>query len=132
MKHIIIFITFFLFFSLSIYATETTQDTSINTLIKKIKQSSSEDRHVLINKLKVILRKMNQETRKKVMQDLQRSFVAQKVMKSTQKTSKASSNPNSALRSTQQSSMQQRSATQIPQRSTFLQNGQPKGPKGPR
>jgi len=75
MKYFIIFISSFFLLIVHIHAKEKTDQTqSIKTLIKQIKNSSSDDRRVAMNKLKIKLRTMNKETRKKVMLDLQKSF----------------------------------------------------------
>jgi len=75
MKHFIIFISSLFLLIVHIHAKEKTDQTqSIKTLIKQIKNSSSDDRRVAMNKLKIELRTMNKETRKKVMLDLQKSF----------------------------------------------------------
>ncbi len=75
MKHFIIFIASFFLFIIQVDAKEKTDQTqSIKKLIKQIKNSSSDDRRVAMNKLKIELRTMNKETRKKVMLDLQNSF----------------------------------------------------------
>ncbi|WP_415408289.1 hypothetical protein ACLHDG_06985 [Sulfurovum sp. CS9] len=75
MKHFIIFIASFFLFIIQVDAKEKADQTqSIKKLIKQIKNSSSDDRRVAMNKLKIELRTMNKETRKKVMLDLQNSF----------------------------------------------------------
>jgi uncharacterized membrane protein len=75
MRHFIILISSFFLLVIQINAKEKTDQTqSIKTLIKQIKNSSSDDRRVAMNKLKIELRTMNKETRKKVMLDLQKSF----------------------------------------------------------
>lgn len=75
-KFIILILSFFLLI-VQIDAKEKTDQTqSIQTLIKQIKNSSSNDRRVAMNKLKIELRKMNKETRKQIMLDLQKSFTA--------------------------------------------------------
>lgn len=75
MKHFIIFTASFFLFIIQVDAKEKTDQTqSIKKLIKQIKNSSSDDRRVAMNKLKIELRTMNKETRKKVMLDLQNSF----------------------------------------------------------
>lgn len=75
MKHFIIFIASFFLLIIQVDAKEKTKQTqSIKKLIKQIKNSSSTDRRVAMNKLKIELRTMNKETRKKVMLDLQNSF----------------------------------------------------------
>ena len=75
MKHFIIFISSLFLLIIQIHAKEKTDQTlSIKVLIKQIKNSSSDDRRIAMNKLKIKLRKMNKETRKKVMLDLQKSF----------------------------------------------------------
>lgn len=141
MKYINILALYFLLFSIPIYATENKQTTpAITQLIQKIKHSSPQNRRLLINQLKVALREMNQETRKKVMKDLQKSFASQKSTQSTPKTSKVSGNAISALQSSQQSSsaipMRQRQVSPAsvpilprPMRPTSPGNGQPRGPR---
>ena len=75
MKHFIIFIASFFLVIIQVDAKEKADQTrSIKKLIKQIKNSSSTDRRVAMNKLKIELRTMNKETRKKVMMDLQHSF----------------------------------------------------------
>ena len=75
MKYLIIFIASFFLFIIQVDAKEKADQTqSIKKLIKQIKNSSSTDRRVAMNKLKIELRTMNKETRKKVMMDLQTSF----------------------------------------------------------
>ena len=75
MKYFIIFISSFFLLIIQVDAKEKADQTqSIETLIKQIKNSSSDDRRVAMNKLKIKLRTMNKETRKKVMLDLQNSF----------------------------------------------------------
>lgn len=77
MKNFIILISSFFLLIVEIDAKEKTdQIQSIKTLVKQIKNSSSDDRRVAMNKLKIKLRTMNKETRKKVMLDLQKSFAA--------------------------------------------------------
>lgn len=75
MKYFIILLSSFLLFIIQVNAKEKVdQIQSIEILIKEIKNSSSDDRRVAMNKLKMELRTMNAETRKKVMLDLQSSF----------------------------------------------------------
>jgi uncharacterized membrane protein len=75
MKYFIIFISSFFLLIVQVDAKEKVDQTqSIEALIKQIKNSSSDDRRVAMNKLKIKLRTMNKETRKKVMLDLQNSF----------------------------------------------------------
>ena len=75
MKHFIIFIASFFLFIIQVDAKEKTDQTqSIKKLIKQIKNSSSDDRRVAMNKLKIELRTMHKETRRKVLLDLQNSF----------------------------------------------------------
>jgi len=75
-KLIILSISFFIL-AVQLGAQETTEQTKeLNILITQIKNSSSDDRRIAINKLKIKLRKMNKEIRRKIMLDLQESFAA--------------------------------------------------------
>ena len=75
-KLIILTISFFIL-TVQINAQEKTDQTEeINILISQIKNSSSNDRRIAMNKLKIELRKMNKESRKKIMLELQESFAA--------------------------------------------------------
>ncbi len=51
-----------------------TKQNSIKTLIQKVKKAPPSQRRVLMNKLKIELRAMNQETRKQTMIELRNSF----------------------------------------------------------
>jgi len=100
MKHFIILISSFFLLIVQIDAKEKTDQTqSIKTLVKQIKNSSSDDRRVAMNKLKIKLRTMNKETRKKVMLDLQKSFAAHN-------TGKQRASNKSGITNSSQSSMQ--------------------------
>jgi len=75
MRHFIIAIVSLFLLIIQIHAKEkTNQTSSIERLIQQIKNSSSDDRRVVINRLKIELRKMNREAREKVMLDLKKSF----------------------------------------------------------
>jgi hypothetical protein len=50
------------------------QTPAVKALIQKIQNSSSDERRVAMNKLKIELRNMNISTRKKVMKDLKKTF----------------------------------------------------------
>ena len=68
-----------LFLSLTLYMTvaiakQQSDNVSVKQLIQKVKSSTGDDRRVAMNALKVKLRSMNQETRRQVMLDLQKSF----------------------------------------------------------
>ena len=68
-----------LFLSLTLYmsiaiAKQQSDNASVKQLIQKVKSSTGDDRRVAMNALKVKLRSMNQETRRQVMLDLQKSF----------------------------------------------------------
>ena len=77
MHKLIILILSFFILTLQIDAQEKTDLTEeINLLISQIKNSSSNDRRIAMNKLKIKLRQMNKESRKKIMLDLQKSFTA--------------------------------------------------------
>ena len=116
MKHFIIFIASFFLFIIQVDAKEKTDQTqSIKKLIKQIKNSSSDDRRVAMNKLKIELRTMNKETRKKVMLDLQSSFAKNSTRR--QISHKRSGIKNSSQRSIQgqqqRAPMQQHTPTPI-------------------
>ncbi len=51
-----------------------TKSTGIDSLVMQIKSAKSSDRRLLMNQLKVQLRGMNQETRRKTMMSLRKSF----------------------------------------------------------
>jgi len=70
---VILFLSLILYISMA-NAKQKTNDVSIKQLIKKVKNSTGDDRRVAMNTLKVKLRSMNQETRQHVMRDLQKSF----------------------------------------------------------
>jgi uncharacterized membrane protein len=75
MKYLIFYILFLFLFVIPSNAKEKIGHTqSIDTLIKKIKSSASDDRRVAMNKLKIKLRTLNKEARQKIMIDLQNSF----------------------------------------------------------
>ena len=50
------------------------QSSSIKNLIQKVKNAKVEDRHILMNQLKIELRKMNKESRHSAMVELKKSF----------------------------------------------------------
>lgn len=89
---IILFLSLMLYVSVT-HAKQKTNHASIQQLIQKVKNSSGDDRRVAMNTLKVKLRSMNQETRQKVMHDLQKNFsnTQHSVQKSVQSTSHQSS-----------------------------------------
>jgi len=102
MKHFIIFISSFFLLIIQVDAKEKTDQTqSIKALIKQIKNSSSDDRRVAMNKLKIELRTMNKETRKKVMLDLQKSFTKNSAGKQISQNRSRSGSKNSSQRSMQ-------------------------------
>ena len=74
MKYVIILLVS-VSLSYTLYATENSQ-ISISKLVKEIKHSTSQDKRLLMNKLKIALRNMNIKTRQKVMKDLQKSFAS--------------------------------------------------------
>ena len=69
---------FILFFFTNLYAEELPKTPSVSTLIEQVKSAKVENRRVLMNQLKVQLRKMNQESRHKVMRELKHSFSSKK------------------------------------------------------
>jgi hypothetical protein len=78
MRYIILFISFFFLFLIQIDAKEkNTKSLSLKELIEKIKHSTSDDRRVAMNQLKIKLRTKNSTTRKKIMLELQKSFTTQ-------------------------------------------------------
>jgi hypothetical protein len=75
-KYITIYL-FFTLFSLDILAEEN-RDIPIKTLIEKIKHAKVQDKRVLINQLKLRLRKMNENSRKKTITELKSSLNSKK------------------------------------------------------
>jgi len=71
-KSVVVYL-FFSLFSFSIFA-EDSRDISIKVLIEKIKEADVEDKRVLMNQLKLKLRKMNKESRKKTVMELKHSL----------------------------------------------------------
>ena len=69
---------FILFFYSNLHAEELSTTPSISTLIEQVKSAKVENRRVLMNQLKTQLRKMNQESRHKVMRELKHSFSSKK------------------------------------------------------
>ena len=67
-KYIIVYI----FLSINIFAQSS--NVSIKSLVEQIKRAKPEDRRILINQLKIQLRKVNREKRKKSMLELKRSL----------------------------------------------------------
>ena len=68
---------FIILFSIITSASELKiEDQSIDQLIKEVKQSKNDARRQAMNKLKLKLRSVNQETRQKVMLQLRKSFAA--------------------------------------------------------
>lgn len=112
MRIIMILLLSLLVTNLSLYASKNTQKPlTITKLIQKIKKAPSEDRRILMNQLKITLRKTNAKTRQKVMKELQRSFASQKRTQSMQPSSQISSTV-SPIQGMQQGKMQH--ATTIP------------------
>ncbi|NOZ90742.1 MAG: hypothetical protein GXO60_05615 [Epsilonproteobacteria bacterium] len=76
-KYMIIYL-FFVLFSFTLFA-EDNAEVSIKALIERIKEAGVEDKRVLINQLKLELRKMNKESRKKTVMELKNSLNQKKV-----------------------------------------------------
>ena len=77
MKIFTIIIVLFYLLSTPMYSKEQqTQEETISRLIQKIKKSPPSDRRLAMNKLKILLRTMNQKTRKRVMSELQKTFAS--------------------------------------------------------
>lgn len=74
-KYMAIYLLFTLL-SCKIFAQET--KVPIKTLIENIKKAKIEDRRKLMNQLKLRLREMNKESRKKAMRELQKSLNGKK------------------------------------------------------
>jgi len=75
MQKLFIYLSLIIFGSTALLAAEMpTKPSEIETLISEIKGANSPDRRVLMNQLKVKLRTMNQETRRKTMMNLRKSF----------------------------------------------------------
>ena len=76
-KYSLLYIIFLLLFSSRIYAEELqvpTKQPSIQDLIQKVKSAKVKDRRILMNQLKIQLRKMNKESRHNAMMELKKSF----------------------------------------------------------
>jgi len=133
MKHFIIFIASFFLFIIQVDAKEKTDQTqSIKKLIKQIKNSSSDDRRVAMNKLKIELRTMNKETRKKVMLDLQNSFAKNSIGRQiSHKRSRGTNSSPRSMQGQQQGVPMQQHHTPTPIRNapaaTPPRHGQPRG-----
>ena len=69
-------ITFLLLFSSSIYAEELnhSSNSSIKILIEQVKHAEVKEKRLLMNQLKLQLRKMNKESRHSAMMELKKSF----------------------------------------------------------
>jgi len=79
MKHfnILILLSLLLFIELEAKPNEGINQTpTVKALIQKIQNSSSDERRIAMNKLKIELRKMNITTRKKVMENLKKTFAS--------------------------------------------------------
>ncbi len=75
MQKLFIYLSLIIFGSSVLLSNEMqTKPSEIDTLISEIKSAKSPDRRVLMNRLKVKLRTMNQETRRKTMMSLKKSF----------------------------------------------------------
>jgi hypothetical protein len=72
MKYYILLTTTFV--SLLSFSSLNAQESSIASLLEKVKQSSTSQRRVAINQLKVALRKMSRGRREKIMLQLQSSL----------------------------------------------------------
>ena len=70
-KYSLVYIVFLLFLS-SAYAEDV--QPSVQHLIQQVKIAKVQDRRLLMNQLKVKLRKMNKESRRSVMMELKKSF----------------------------------------------------------
>ena len=53
---------------------KTSDEQTVKQLVQKVKQSQGDERRKAMNALKVQLRSMNQNTRRKIMMDLQKGF----------------------------------------------------------
>jgi len=73
MRQYIMIYLFFILFSLNLFAIDEIE-LPMKTLIENIKDAKVEDRRDLMNQLKLRLRKMNKESRKKTMMNLKKSL----------------------------------------------------------
>ena len=73
MKKYLVIYLFFILFSFSIFAKDS-KNITVGILIKKIQNAKVEDRRELMNQLKLKLREMNKESRKKTLIELKSSF----------------------------------------------------------
>ena len=71
-KYIVIYL-FFIAFSFNIFA-EDSREVTVKALVAKIQNAKVEDRRELMNQLKLKLRNMNKESRKKTVMELKNSF----------------------------------------------------------
>jgi hypothetical protein len=74
-KYILVYIFFF------INSFAQNPNISIKTLVEKIKRANPDERRILINQLKIELRRVNRENRKRSMMELKRAFQCQKKYK---------------------------------------------------
>jgi len=78
MKYFTLYLLTLFLSSLQLQAEEKpTHTISVKTLVKQIKHSSSDNRRILMNRLKIKLRHMNQKSRQKIMLDLRKTFSTQ-------------------------------------------------------
>ena len=70
----ILVLSLFLTVSLLNANKKTSDEQTVKQLVQKVKQSKGDERRKAMNALKVQLRSMNQNTRQKVMMDLQKGF----------------------------------------------------------
>jgi len=75
MQTLFIFFTLICFWTNTLFADEVPKKTvKVEILINNIKNARPEDRRAMMNKLKLKLRTMNQESRTKAMMNLRKSF----------------------------------------------------------
>ena len=128
MKYFIIFTASFFLLIIQVNAKEKTDQTqSIQALIKQIKNSSSDDRRVAMNKLKIELRTMNKETRKKVMLDLQSSFAKNNTGKQISHNKSGNTNNSQHYMKRQQYGVPMQHNTPNPIRNTPIRSTPPGG-----
>jgi Skp family chaperone for outer membrane proteins len=75
-NYYILYTIFLLLFSSALYAEGATsiKQPSIKSLIEQVKSAKVQDRRILMNQLKLQLRKMNKESRHSAMVELKKSF----------------------------------------------------------
>ena len=81
MYKIIIFL--YIFFTMYAYATPVntlSEQQRVQSLVKQVKTAKPSDKRILMNRLKIMLRKSNHEHRMQIMKELKKSFSSKHMM----------------------------------------------------